>query len=557
MKFWFLIVILLSLTSSVTQAQTETTLPNGVASGDVTQTRAILWTRSTALGKVTFEVSASTDFIQRDMYEAEVTDPLIPVKVEVQGRAPGTQYYYRVTDAAGTSLMGQFRTPADIGQHVGLRFGVSGDWRGDLAPYPAIANVPDGDLDFFVGLGDTVYTDIPSPALPNNALAETPEEFRLKNSEVYSENLGINSWAAVRASTSILAMIDDHEVRNDFAGGEPPGDDPRFSGSGAAYINDSELFENGVQVFQEYNPVRDEYYGETGDPTTANERKLYRYRTWGSDAAIFMLDARSFRNEELEPTRGFGDEALADYQRRAFEPGRTMLGAAQLQDLKNDLLAANQAGITWKFVLVPEPIQNLGPLGAGDRFEGYAAERTELLKFILDNAIQNVVFICADIHGTVVNNVDYQDGPGGEQKPTGTFEVSTGPVAFYTPLGPSLINIGNQVGLVTNAQKSLFDRLPAGAQNLGLLTALNALLTRFGYDTVGLQDSDIDVELVRGAYISATTYSWAEFEVDAQTQQLHVTTYGVPYYARQQMQENPAIRAQQPAVVCEFVVTPK
>lgn len=36
-----------------------------------------------------------------------------------------------------------------------------------------------------------------------------------------------------------------------------------------------------------------------------------------------------------------------------------MLGTAQLDDIKADLRAAQDQGITWKFVMVPEPIQNL------------------------------------------------------------------------------------------------------------------------------------------------------------------------------------------------------
>ncbi len=49
-------------------------------------------------------------------------------------------------------------------------------------------------------------------------------------------------------------------------------------------------------------------------------------------------------------------------------------------------------GITWKYVMIPEPIQNLGILAVGDRFEGYVAERTEILKFIHDHDIGTVVF---------------------------------------------------------------------------------------------------------------------------------------------------------------------
>ncbi len=74
-----------------------------------------------------------------------------------------------------------------------------------------------------------------------------------------------------------------------------------------ALINDTQLFENGLQAFQEYNPLRDEFYGETGDKVTEGERKLYRFNTYGSDAATFVLDSRSFRDEGLTPPADFTD----------------------------------------------------------------------------------------------------------------------------------------------------------------------------------------------------------------------------------------------------------
>ena len=36
------------------------------------------------------------------------------------------------------------------------------------------------------------------------------------------------------------------------------------------------------------NPLRDEFYGDTGSPRTANERKLYRAEQFGDDAAVFV-----------------------------------------------------------------------------------------------------------------------------------------------------------------------------------------------------------------------------------------------------------------------------
>jgi phosphodiesterase/alkaline phosphatase D-like protein len=269
-------------------------LPNGVAAGDVDQSSAVLWARSAALGLITFEYFEKGYTAIRTSIDATVTDATIPAKVEIYDLTPGTRYTYVVTDSAGDSAEGTFQTPFGEGNH-GLRFGVSGDWRGELAPYPAISNVASRELNFFAALGDTVYADVASIDLPESQ-ARTIEDFRIKHNEVYREHFGENIWAAARASTSLYVTFDDHEVTNDFAGGAAPSSDSRFDQS-ATFINETELFRNGVQAFLEYNPIREERYGDMGDPRTAGKTRLYRYRTFGTDAAIFLLDARSFRDK--------------------------------------------------------------------------------------------------------------------------------------------------------------------------------------------------------------------------------------------------------------------
>ena len=274
------------------------TLVNGIASGDTTEESTVLWARSLALGNVIFEYSTTEDFSTLNgTVTATVNDALVPVKVEIEDLDADTEYFYRVTDAAGNSEVGRLATAADDDTFAGLSFGVAGDWRGEISPYPAISNVPGFKLDFFVEHGDTIYADFASPALLDSEgnrkeQAITLEDFRIKHGEVYGNRIGENFWAELRASTSVLVTIDDHEVTNDFAGGELisndarfteafPGDDPN------ALINDSTLYENGLQVFQEYNPLRDEFYEDTEDPRTENERQLYRNNTYGRDAGIF------------------------------------------------------------------------------------------------------------------------------------------------------------------------------------------------------------------------------------------------------------------------------
>ncbi len=739
-----------------------TSLPNGVASGDTTQTSTVLWTRSTIPGDVLFEYSDEADFATAiGTQTVTVDDALVPVKAEVSGLLPATQYFYRVTNGEGAIATGQFRTPAAEGTYAGLRFGVGGDWQGELSPYPAIANASERDLDFFVQMGDTIEADSESPALPGVTQAQTLEEFRIKHAEIYTERLGVNSWADLRASTSVYATWDDHEITNDFAGGATPAASPQrdqiFGEAAIGFVNDTPAFDAALEAFQDYKPLRDEFYGETGDDRTANEQQLYRFNTFGSDAATYVLDVRSFRDAPLgflpetaspeaieaylesafEPGRtmlgeaqleqfkqdllaaeaagttwkfvmstvpmqnfgipvagerwegyaaeradllsfieanddheitndfaggatpaaspqrdqifgeaaiGFvndtpafdaaleafqdykplrdefygetGDdrtaneqqlyrfntfgsdaatyvldvrsfrdaplgflpetaspEAIEAYLESAFEPGRTMLGEAQLEQFKQDLLAAEAAGTTWKFVMSTVPMQNFGIPVAGERWEGYAAERADLLSFIEANDIENVVFITGDFHGHVVNNVTYQETFGGPQIATDVVDVMMGPVGiqltvpflpepfnetFAAPFGPATVGFTPQ-SLLEAQDKSQAEYLALtddAARNQFVREVLDARLTPLGFDPVGLEGSGIDAELLQGEYIAAHNYGWSEFEIDPFTQALTVTTYGVEPYTQDDLLANPDIALQQPEIRNQFVINP-
>ncbi len=548
--------------------------PSRVASGDTTQTSTVLWTRSQTPGTVTFEYSTKADFSSiAGTKTATVSNPLQPVKVDVTGLNANTDYFYRATDATGATATGKFSTAAPLNQQTGLKFGVSGDWRGELAPYPAISNADDAKLKFFVTLGDTIYADVASPGVKNpngteKSQSTTLEDYRAKQSEVYTSRYGQNTLADLRASTSILSTIDDHEVTNDFAGGQDlaksTAAQQALYGAKTGLINDSPLFENGLQAFQEYNPIRDLTYNTPNDGVTNGERKLYRYNTFGSDAANFVLDARSFRDTELADVTNLADPAqVANFLAASFDPKRTMLGKQQLEDLKRDLLQSQKDGITWKFIEIPEPIQNIGVLAAADRFEGYAAERTEILKFINENKISNVVFISADIHGTLVNNLTYQNAPGQAQIATSAFEITTGSVGYSAPFGPTVAQFGAALGIITPAQKATYDSLSAAGKNAFIKNIVDGGLAPLGYDPLGLDknlsqsNGLINAKLLQGDYVATETYGWTEFNIDKETQKLTVTTYGIEPYTRAELEANPtAITSRQPKIVSQFEVTP-
>ena len=235
-----------------------------------------------------------------------------------------------------------------------------------------------------------------------------------------------------------------------------------------------------------------------------------------------------------------------------------MLGGAQLSEFNADLLAADSDGVTWKFVMVPEPIQNLGVFAATDRFEGYAFERTRILKFIDEQNIQNVVFIAADVHGTFVNNLSYQTAPFTAQIPVDSFEITTGPVAFDAPLGPTVANALVALGFLTPAQKAFYDSLPSAGQDAFIELIANNLIVPLGYDPVELQGSGIDATLLQGSYTAVHYYGWTEFDIGEDDHRLTVTTYGSrPYSAADILADPAGVLAIQPTVVSQFVVNPK
>ncbi|MHC4169393.1 MAG: alkaline phosphatase D family protein, partial [Planctomycetota bacterium] len=566
---WMLIA---AFTPSSVNGQMST-LPNGIASGDVTQTSAVLWAHSAALGEVTFEYSTFDDFAVVDGNDTvAVVDVNQPVKVEISGLIPATQYYYRVTDALDETVVGRFRTPPDIGISAGLRFGASGDWQ-QAPPFPSLKNGPERDLDFFIRLGDSIYADSETPALPGVVQARTLEDFRAKHSENLSSRFGSNVMALLNASTSILATIDDHEIVDNFAGGAVPGQspdapdvhpsEPLLFTDAVDFVNETQVYQDAMQAFQEYRPIRSELWDTPNDVLTHGKPKFYRKATYGSDATVLVLDARSFRDAPLPAvTNPFDANEVEAFLAATFIADRMMLGRAQIDCLKNDLLDSQQDGITWKFVVVPEPIQNFGIIGAEDRFEGYAAERTELLKFIHENAIENVVFIAGDFHGTIVNNLAYQELLTGgtedpvvvESTPISAFEVVTGPVAFFDALlGPSTVNMAASAGVLSPFLKAFYDRLPVAPDTDSapddkddfLKSLINTQFEVLDYDPVGLNENNagaeglIDSELLQGDYLACHTFGWAEFEIAPETQELLVTVYGMDAYSETDLLADP------------------
>lgn len=378
---------------------------HGVASGDARPDAVLLWTRVDREATLTVEVAADAAFANLAV-EAEVraeSESDFTVKAEAAGLTPDTAYYYRFRRGDDVSDVGAFRTAPETDAAAPVRFIFSGDSDGTMDEtgarafdFKVLDTARGEEADFFLYFGDTIYAD--SPFGPK---AETLEEYRGK----YKENRDISRLRQILASTSIYTTWDDHEVENDFAGATV----------------DPALLAAGRQAFREYMPI-------SGDDTP---EVLYRTFRWGKAVELIILDERSFRDDDVAEAcipeggeeadllpalgapdvpppyrafRGFVDlpeDTAAACLDALNDPERTMLGAAQKQFL---LDALKQSDATFKFIVNEVAIAEL-VAQPYDRWDGYRAERDEILRFIDENEISNVIFLTTDYHANVVSDV--------------------------------------------------------------------------------------------------------------------------------------------------------
>jgi alkaline phosphatase D len=412
--------------------------PNGVAIGDVTATAAVVWTRTDRPAAVKLEVSRNPSFRGPDVFHRTVhtagSDDFT-AHVEATGLSPATTYFYRWRHGAETARTGTFRTAPGVGSAEDVRFAYTGDSDGTLVngrpgfnSFEVLDAIRAEDPDFWVYLGDTIYAD---SGLRPTGPATTVDEYR----DAYEVNRGYRALPDLLAGTSTYAMWDDHEVHNDFDG----------------QTVDAARYAAGRQAFLEWMPLTG---GQLVDPSCAGN-PLFRTFSWGSEVDVIVLDERSCRSADvsaicagdLAPTLpaafrtmfGLPASPPAGCLDAIFDPTRTMLGPVQLAAFEQALL---NSSATFKLVVNEVPIQQYWALPY-DRWEGYGAERNELINFIRGNGITGVGFLTTDNHANFFNDVFIDRFTDAEPVAD---EIVTGPIATNT-LEQEIINLIGPAGV--------------------------------------------------------------------------------------------------------------
>ncbi len=384
---------------------------HGVASGDPLPDNVLLWTRVTPTPDATpgsgagptvelrWEVATDPGFGNVVAAGTTTTGPERDhtVKVAAGGLRPGTEYHYRFTFDGVRSPAGRTRTAPATGAEVArLRLGLvsCSNWQaGYFSAYRHLA--ARSDLDGVLHVGDYLY-EYPVGGYGARGVTVRPHEpateilgladYRRRHAQYKSDP----DLQALHRAAPWFITWDDHEYANDtWSGGaenHQPDEGPWAARKAAAH-----------QAYFEWMPVR-----------MGPEGRIYRRFRWGRLAELSLLDLRTYRSKQTTPSSG-----------DPGDPSRTITGDPQMAWLTSGL---SETDARWKLVgnsvmITPISLSNIEsrflealgeliglPVGSvaanADAWDGYTADRRELLGHLDDNKVRNTVFLTGDIHSS-------------------------------------------------------------------------------------------------------------------------------------------------------------
>jgi alkaline phosphatase D len=397
----------------------------GVLSGDPTPHGITLLTvldEVGGAGTVKLEVARDRDFRHVVARETIATSGQRnhSVKARVGGLAPHERYYYRFETRDRHSPVGRFQTapPPDSREPVRFAFFSCADYtHGYYNGYDLMRRE---DVDFVVCLGDYIYAETYHSVAGGTGVrndkvgvATTLDDYRGKYALYRSDK----ALRKLHARFPMITIWDDHEVQNNYAGGEgdgglPPSEHFSPARKRAAY-----------KAFFESMP----FYG-------GRSKRVYRHLRHGRHVDLILPDQRKYRADQ--PCNDAVAPPCADW-----DQPRDFLGRKQMDWLKHRLSASKA---TWKVIgsetlMMPAKVTG-GAYYQYDSWQGYPREREELLAHIKDQGIDDVVFITGDIHIFLAGDVRTKMGDG----PSVAVEFVGGSITSQN-FGETTINAGSGV----------------------------------------------------------------------------------------------------------------
>jgi alkaline phosphatase D len=427
-------------------------ITDGIASGDVTESSAIIWSRANmqCMMHVQYDTNLSFSHAKsKTLLVDSMTD--FAGQVKVDSLSPDTVYHYRVwfsptynkssieplstSTAISNSIIGSFRTAPDHLTSKSVSFVVGGDLGGQNycrrvggIGYPIFSIMQSLSPDFFIFNGDQIYGDNAcSTNGPSNVTGWTNMEGNFPGvtdskvnwtnqtqlQDIYNKHWKYNRadphLQSLLSNTSMYSQADDHEVVNDYGGKWS-----YWTNATKGRTGFPKVVKAGIEAFFNFSPI---------DRNKGEPDRIYRSFSWGKDLDLFIVDMHSYRSRNDLPDTP--------------QNNKTLLGSDQLQWLEKSLL---NSSATWKIISgdVPSSIPNcfnkeLGcdnwaTNGTSSTFEKtFTRERSAFLKFLDDHNIKNVVIVATDVH--FPTNIVVEHDPNHDGHKLIYYELVSGPLS--------------------------------------------------------------------------------------------------------------------------------
>ncbi|KWH34360.1 alkaline phosphatase D family protein [Burkholderia stagnalis] len=438
-----------SATRGAAAHQGRDRFPQGVASGDPRDRSIVFWTRCVPARDGARAVSLRLDVsTQADFSTRVASVPLkalaaydYTVRVKVTALSPKTSYHYRFVAGDDASVTGVARTAPDADEandRVRFAWLTCQDW--SVNHWQAMSLLAaERDLDFVVHVGDYIYETI-GAAKPGTVEAahpplRLPDGKRLADGRAYADTLDDyrTLYRTYRTDPRLqtlhqrlpmIAIWDDHEFSDDCWQDHQ------------VYTNEerqeTRRRRDASRAWAEYMPVDwSDVRFEPDDPSYTNIR-LYRAFRFGTLMHLVMTDERLYRDDHVvseaaiararghDPVQG-DDAAGSRYfvkqdvlqrfeARDTAQLGRapSMLGPEQAQWWKATLkhspaiwkVWGNEVMLNRLWVVMPGAPKNPAArlVVDCDAWDGYPAHKHELLAYLKEQGIRNVVAISGDLH---------------------------------------------------------------------------------------------------------------------------------------------------------------
>ena len=360
---------------------------HGVASGDPKPHSVLIWTRITP-DKTENNVPVNWEFARDLTFDDIVangsTDALrendFAIKLRVKGLEPGSNYFYRFNIAGVNSSVGRTKT-APEGRSTELKFAIISCSNFEAGYYNALSRISEiPDLDAVVHLGDYIYEYGPD-VYGDKSL----DRKHLPGSEIISLNDYRTRYAQYRLDRDFqrvhqmhpfISIWDDHEISNNsYVEGAQNHDEEREG----AYESRKQA---ARKAYDEWMPME---YQDRG--------RLFRKLEYGDLLDWIMLD------ERLE---GRTKQVKSDTSAAYLDPSRSMLGKPQLDWFKTQL---SQSDAIWKLIGNQVIFSDVSFASYGwnknmDAWDGYPVEKDNIIHYLIDDQIPNVVFLTGDTHSS-------------------------------------------------------------------------------------------------------------------------------------------------------------